>query len=270
LKQIESSALQDWRYRGFLLEQAVKQRLVGAAVLTALAAITLPLIFDTSRPPAVQVPEAIPMAPPQNEIAMPEPQTVPLPPDRPAGEPQSVDEMYKMEGDGAVDTSGAAQSPPVGASGNAVVDGAVVDQAAPDNAADVNDVAVDADQSAPAPVPVVAPAAPAKPVPVPPKAPVKTASAPPAPATKLDSHGVPESWVVQVAAMSDRKAADSLVAKLTLNGYSPFTRISRDSKGETIRVFVGPKLDKSQAQRLKQKLDREQGLQTMVKPFSPK
>ncbi|HQQ63953.1 MAG TPA: SPOR domain-containing protein, partial [Pseudomonadales bacterium] len=37
------------------MEQAVKQRLVGAAVLTALAVITLPLVFDTRRPETVRV-----------------------------------------------------------------------------------------------------------------------------------------------------------------------------------------------------------------------
>jgi DedD protein len=81
---------------------------------------------------------------------------------------------------------------------------------------------------------------------------------------------MPESWVVQVAAMSDRKKADALMADLKLKGYPAFFHISHDAKGDTIRIFVGPKLDKKQAISMKQKLDREMGLQTMVKPFSPR
>lgn len=255
LKRLESSALQ-YGLSGVSLEQAVKQRLVGAAVLTALAVITLPLIFDTSRPPVVQVPEAIPIAPQQPRITMPEPQPVELPAE--AGEPQPVGEMYTLDGENAGDTS-------------------VADQ---DKTAEVNETVVDPAQSVPAPEPAPAPVAPTKSEPVPPPAPApKTppkekpptvAKAPPtSPAAKLDTRGVPESWVVQVAAVTDRKKADSLVAQLTLEGHSAFTRSSRDSKGETIRVFVGPKMDKAQAQRIKKQIDSEHGYQSMVKPFSP-
>lgn len=212
------------------MEQAVKQRLVGAAVLTALAVITLPMVFDTERAPGVQVRETMPPAPTYPEIAINEPKPVALPEDRPAGDPVPVADMYKMDSEQAADTSDVAVGPVV-----------------------ANDQ------------PVTSPAQPAS---VP-----QASSLPPLPAApggKLDPTGVPESWVVQVAAMSDRSKADSLIAKLKLNGYAAFSHVSHDAKGDTIRVLVGPKLDKAQAVRMKQKLDREMGMQTMVKPFSPK
>ena len=70
--------------------------------------------------------------------------------------------------------------------------------------------------------------------------------------------------------MSDHNKADALIAKLKLNGYAAFAHTAHDSAGDTIRVFVGPKLDRAQAVKIKQKIDREMSLQTMVKPFSPK
>ena len=73
-----------------------------------------------------------------------------------------------------------------------------------------------------------------------------------------------------MAAMSDRSKADALIAKLKLNGYAAFAHTTHDSAGDTIRVFVGPKIDRTQAVKIKQKIDREMSLQTMVKPFSPK
>lgn len=212
------------------MEQAVKQRLVGAAVLAAIAVITLPMVFDAERPPGVQVQESIPPAPEFPAVTMPEPQPVQLPADRPAGDPVPVADMYQMNSE-----------PPAEAS------------VAPAPATT---------QSPPQPTPA-APAASTS----------ATTNLPPLPAApggKLDATGIPESWVVQVAAMSDRKKADSLIAKLKLNGYAAFAHTSHETVGDTIRVFVGPKLDKAQAVKMKQKLDREMGTQTMVKPFSPK
>jgi DedD protein len=213
------------------LEQAVKQRLVGAAVLTAIAVITLPMIFDTERPPGVQVQETMPPAPEYPAVAMPEPKPVELPADRPTADPVPVSDMYAMN----------------------------------------NDQQADADSVPATPATTSSAATPA--VANPKTASSSAASLPPLPAApggKLDASGIPESWVVQVAAMSDRSKADALIAKLKLNGYAAFAHTTHDSAGDTIRVFVGPKIDRAQAVKIKQKIDREMSLQTMVKPFSPK
>lgn len=93
---------------------------------------------------------------------------------------------------------------------------------------------------------------------------------PPAAGGKLSANGTPEGWVVQVAAMSDQKKIDTLMAGLKLRGHTVFTRTTPDNKGNKItRVYVGPKLDKAQALKIKQQIDSEQKLQTIVKPFSP-
>ena len=93
------------------MEQAVKQRLVGAAVLTAIAVITLPMIFDTERPPGVQVQETMPPAPQYPAVTMPEPKPVELPADRPTAEPVPVSDMYAMNNDQPADTDSAPATP---------------------------------------------------------------------------------------------------------------------------------------------------------------
>lgn len=207
------------------MEQAVKQRLVGAMVLAAIAAVTLPIIFDAERPLGVQVPETIPPAPTYAPVTVQPAQPVALPADRPTEEPTPVADMYAMNQD--VDTKPATVEP------------------------------VAAEQK---PSTAVAPAVPnGKSVPA-----VPTASG-----GKLNKHGTPEAWVVQVAAMSDQQKVDALVAELKLRGHTVFTRTTQDGAAKTTRVYVGPKLDKAQALKIKQRIDSEQKLQTMVKPFSP-
>lgn len=209
------------------MEQAVKQRLVGAMVLAAIAVVTLPIIFDAERPPAVQVPEVIPPAPEYPPVVVQPAQPVALPADRPTEEPVPVADMYAMSKD--ADTAPVTEPAPPVATGQK-------------------------------PTAAVAPAVPSgKSVP----------PVPPAPGGKLNQHGTPEAWVVQVAAMSDQKKVDTLVADLKLRGHTVFTRTTQDGNGRITRVYVGPKLDKAQALKIKQRIDSEQKLQTMVKPFSP-
>ena len=222
------------------MEQAVKQRLVGAAVLTALAVITLPMIFDTGRPPGVQVQETMPPAPEYPAVTTLEAKQVELPADRPTVEPVPVSDMYAMNNDQP--TEPAAPIPATTSASSSVAS---------------NSKPVSAASSSAKPSSTSSSAAGLPPLPA-------------APGGKLDASGIPESWVVQVAAMSDRSKADALIAKLKSNGYAAFAHTTRDSAGETIRVFVGPKIDRAQAVKIKQKIDREMSLQTMVKPFSPK
>ncbi|MCC7516783.1 MAG: SPOR domain-containing protein [Pseudomonadales bacterium] len=215
------------------MEQAVKQRLVGAAVLAAIALVTVPMIFDTERTAGVQVPESMPPMPVVTPIVTPEAQPVPLPADRPTPEPVPVADLYSADREPSTPITDDSP-PPV--------------------------------QAEPQPAKPLAPAASTNAAatnkkPIPP--------VPAAPGGKLNAHGTPEAWVVQVAALSDQKKINALVASLKLNGHTVFTRTTTDSKGKTTRVFVGPKLDKAQALKLKQQIDAEQKLNSMVKPFSP-
>ncbi len=220
--------------RWSLLEQAVKQRLVGVAVLAALAVITLPMVFDTERRPGVQVPEEMPPRPSINEVPVADP--VPVAPQADIAPSVPVDEMYGMSTDKAVPVPESELAQPSQPS------------VAPADAVSSTKPIPPANTAQPAPLPAV----------------------PPAPGGKLAANGAPEAWVVQVAAMSDKKKADALIAQLKLNGQAAFARTTHTDKGDTIRVFIGPKLDRAQAARIKQKVDKDLGLQTMIVPFAPK
>ena len=126
-----------------------------------------------------------------------------------------------------------------------------------------------AQQQAPAPVaPVVA-----KPVVVAPKPPVVTPaqSVAQAPAKldttqkRVDPNGLPISWSVQLVSLSNRASADNLQKTLRNQGYNAYVR----SSGGMNRVFVGPLLERAEADRLRDLLGKQQNLKGFVVRFQP-
>ncbi len=124
-------------------------------------------------------------------------------------------------------------------------------------------------QQAPAPVaPVVA-----KPVVVAPKPPVVTPaqSVAQAPAKldttqkRVDPNGLPISWSVQLVSLSNRASADNLQKTLRNQGYNAYVR----SSGGMNRVFVGPLLERAEADRLRDLLSKQQNLKGFVVRFQP-
>ncbi|TVT79068.1 SPOR domain-containing protein [Pseudomonas sp. H3(2019)] len=213
-----------------LLDNAYKQRMVGALVLVALAVIFLPMLFsreDEQRQVVVHAPAA-PQAPamPQVQIepvVVPEPQALPQ-------EPVPSDEEITAE---------QAPSKPV----------------AP---------------SAPiAPAPVVAKPVTPQPAPKPAAAPAQPiAAAPSKPDTsqsRVDANGLSVSWSVQLASLSSRESAESLQKTLRSQGYNAYIRTA-DGKN---RVFVGPLIERAEADRLRDLLGRQQNLKGFVVRFQP-
>ncbi|WP_222833279.1 SPOR domain-containing protein [Pseudomonas sp. SC3(2021)] len=130
-----------------------------------------------------------------------------------------------------------------------------------------------AEETAPA-----APIAPAAPVPAAPIAIAKPAAPPavakpiPAPAAKpdttqsrVDANGLSVSWSVQLASLSSRASAESLQKTLRSQGYNAYIR-SADGKN---RVFVGPLIERAEADRLRDLLSRQQNLKGFVVRFQP-
>lgn len=169
------------------LDKVVKQRMVGALVLVALAVIFLPMLFsreDELRQVQVEAPEAPGMPNlPQVQVEpvqVPEPQPLP-------DEPVAVQQVPALS---APSTPVAQVSTPVPAPAPAPA-------------------------STPVPVPTapkpVAPAAPpvSKPAPAPDPVAAVAAAKPVAP-SKVDVNGLPVSWSVQLASLSNRASADTL------------------------------------------------------------
>ncbi|MBA5979580.1 MULTISPECIES: SPOR domain-containing protein [Pseudomonas] len=216
-----------------LLDKAYKQRMVGALVLVALAVIFLPMLFsrqDEQRQVTVEAPSA-PQAPAVPQVQL-EPVAVPEPQALPQEPVPSDDEVAEQS----------APSMPIAA--------------------------------APAPAPTPAPAPAAKPVaPAPvakpaaaPAQPIAAAAAKPdTTQSRVDANGLSVSWSVQLASLSSREGAESLQKTLRSQGYNAYIR-SADGKN---RVFVGPLIERAEADRLRDVLSRQQNLKGFVVRFQP-
>ncbi|NYH07009.1 SPOR domain-containing protein [Pseudomonas moraviensis] len=217
-----------------LLDKAYKQRMVGALVLVALAVIFLPMLFsrqDEQRQVTVDAPAA-PQAPAVAQIQM---ETVAVP------EPQVLPQE------------------PVPS------DDEVAEQTAP-----AAPIASAAPAPAPAPAPVAKPVAPAPaPVAKPTTAPAQPIAAlsakPDITQSRVDANGLSVSWSVQLASLSSRASAESLQKTLRSQGYNAYIR-SADGKN---RVFVGPLIERAEADRLRDLLSRQQNLKGFVVRFQP-
>jgi DedD protein len=212
-----------------LLDKAYKQRMVGALVLVALAVIFLPMLFSRQDEQRQVVVDA-PTAP--HAPAVPQVQVEPVVVPEPQALPQE----------------------PVPS------DDEIAQQEAP-TAPFATAVPV-----APAPVAKPVAPAPAAKSTTPPTQPI--AAAPGKPDTtqsRIDANGLSVSWSVQVASLSSREGAESLQKDLRSQGYNAYIR-SSDGKN---RVFVGPLIERAEADRLRDLLDRQKKLKGFVVRFQP-
>ncbi|AWY43810.1 SPOR domain-containing protein [Pseudomonas putida] len=218
-----------------LLDKAYKQRMVGALVLVALAVIFLPMLFsrqDEQRQVTVDAPAA-PQAPAMAQVQV-QPVVVPEPQALPQ-EPVPSDEEVAQETP-AVPTTPVPTPAPAPAAKSAT-------------------------PPAPAPVPALAakPAtAPAQPITAAPGKPDTTQS-------RVDANGLSVSWSVQLASLANRESAEKLQKTLRSQGYNAYIR-SADGKN---RVFVGPLIERAEADRLRDLLNRQQNLKGFVVRFQP-
>jgi len=218
------------------LDKVIKQRMVGALVLVALAVIFLPMLFtkeDELRQVKVEAPAA-PAVP-----ALPQVQV----------EPVQVPEPQVIPDEGVAAQPQTAPSTPIAPAPSAPV------AAAPAPA-----------QEAPKPsTPVPAPAPASKPAAAPAPAVAAAKPAAPAQASKVDGNGLPVSWSVQLASLSNRASADSLQKTLRSQGYNAYVR-SADGMN---RVFVGPLIERAEAESLRDVISRQQKLKGFVVRFQP-
>ena len=199
-----------------VLDKGLKQRIVGALVLVALAVIFLPMLFsreDELRQVTVDAP-AMPDRPSMPDVAL-EPVVVP--------EPVAEDEVPPVEP--VPQTS----SEPIAAPTQPVAEPQVQAQAQP---------------------PVEAPT------------PTQAATKP---SSGLDANNLPVSWSVQLASLSSRAGAEKLQQTLRSGGYNAYIR-SFDGMN---RVFVGPVIERAEADRLRDLLNRQQNLKGFVVRFQP-
>lgn len=201
-----------------MLDKGLKQRMVGALVLVALAVIFLPMLLsreDEMRRVVVDVP-AMPQASSSAEIVV-EPAEV-VEPEQLPQELMPVEEVQPQ-------------------------------------------IVEVPEQPGPAPVPAVQP----KPKPEPAKTEQAVTVAPAKPEGRLDANNLPISWSVQLASLSSRGGAENLQKTLRSQGYNAYIRTFDGMN----RVFVGPLIERAEAERLRDQLNRQHKLSGFVVRFQP-
>ncbi|MDT3718337.1 SPOR domain-containing protein [Pseudomonas oryzihabitans] len=214
----------------------LKQRVIGALVLLALIIIFVPMLFsrqDDARKVVVETPPQ-PAAP-----------TVPSTEVQPVQTPEAP--PVEVVPDDPAKPLGKPQTPIAGTVGQAPVQNAPA--------------------SPPPAQPQAAPSAPvAKAAPTTaPAAPAATPAPAAKPDTRLGAANLPVSWSVQLASLSSRPSADALQAKLRSQGYNAYVRTADGMN----RVFVGPVIERSEADRLRDQLNKQNGVKGFVVRFQP-
>jgi DedD protein len=200
-----------------MLDKVLKQRMVGALVLVALAVIFLPMLLsreDEMRRVVVDAP-AMPQAPAAAEIIV-EPAEV-VEPEALPQEPVPVEEVEPQ----VVEVPEQPKPTPPPAVQSSKPESAKTEQAAS--------------------------ATPAK------------------PDARLDANSLPISWSVQLASLSSRGGAENLQKTLRSQGYNAYIRTFDGMN----RVFVGPLIERAEAERLRDQLNRQHKLSGFVVRFQP-
>jgi DedD protein len=201
------------------VDNLVKQRLVGALILVALAVVFWPIIFlpDTRERDDLRVP--VPDAPPVDLTPLPEPDN--------AGLRQGVEAQARAE----------------------TVDDVVFPDADDANA-----------PFEPAPLPIRADT-----IEEPDLATARETLTAPA----MDADGLPIAFSLQVATMGDKDRADALRDELVTAGYKGYVKRVRRDDRVLYRVLVGPKYSRDDLLPIKDAVDENWRVESMIIRYLP-
>lgn len=93
---------------------------------------------------------------------------------------------------------------------------------------------------------------------------VDSGPAPAADTPRLDQDGLPVGWGLQLASFRDERNAKALQADLIKDGYKVYIRRS-DS---LVRVYIGPEMQRSRLETLKESIKSKYSLDGMITRFS--
>lgn len=218
------------------MNDGLKQRLIGALVLTGIAVIFLPGFFKEQQLHQVDTRTQIPPKPSIATVVIDAPQPVldqPLPdPDRmylPDSDQPVMEDLQQVQAANTREPPQPASSSDVGGSGSGQ---AVSSVSSSSPEARVGESSSQESSSSVA-------------------------------ADALDA------WVVQVASLRSSKSAQSLRKQLQERGYKAYVRVAQTSQGEVSRVFIGPKVDKALAEAIKEEVDPAFKVNSLVLKFKP-
>lgn len=220
------------------MDNLVKQRVIGAVVLVALAVIFVPMLLDKPEDALGPVGSNLPAWPDQSVADRIEPLTLPEP-------PVEADPAQVVLDQPSADTAAAGDAALAEAVQQSDKTAAVTEPDAPAAEAVSNTPATETPATAPAPSQAPAPVA--QPAPA---------------ATKVLS-----GWVVQLAALSKQDNALALRERLRALGYTAFVEEIKTAKGMQYRVRVGPELERTNADNLRNRLEEQVKIKGIVMKY---
>ena len=192
------------------MDEHLKQRLVGASVLIALAVIFLPSFFQKTERVEINTRSQIPKAPFIEPIVINKPI-------KPAGVVvPTASELFQPAPSG-IDTKGLVEITPPAAK-----------KLTPEGA--IETPKIDA---------------------------------------RLNSRGVPLGWVIQVASFKSQVSAEKFVATLSKGNDKAYFKSAQTSQGQFYRVYLGPLIDKNQAVRRQQEINKIHRVKSQLLRFNP-
>ena len=216
------------------MNDGLKQRIIGALVLVALAIIFVPVLFDRERIAPVDRQTRIPPAPDILLEPLPEVARAPSPKDPSINEP--------LDGDLRIQDSPLARDEEMPPSTDSDVD--AEPSADPvQQRIGTEPPAGSQGRSVPKPTAFAVPAI----------APPDTDSA----------------WVLQVASYEHKQHAEALANELRTQGLNAFTKKVSTSAGERTRLFVGPDLSKQALLDVKASVDAKYRVNSLLMVYKP-
>lgn len=213
------------------MDDGLKQRLVGAVVLVAVAVIFVPSLFDNSGRRSVDLTTQVPPEP----VVVAEPLELPPPTPPPVVRPaKPLAENYPHIPESAPETDSTSPSP---------------------DPAPTSDHASQAATASPQPT--SSEAAIAEPT-------------PPAKEPVLNEEGIPNAWSIQVGSFKEAERAEAFLETIRSKGYARSYVHKGTAAGATVyRVFVGPKINRQTALDEKARLDKEFNISSLIVRFEP-
>ena len=214
------------------MDNILKQRLIGALILVALGVVFWPIIFVEPEGPG-----GLPGA------RIPPPPAVDTSPIEPP------------------DTAGLRQAPEVVAQREArAEEAAALAEAEPA-------VVLPEPEPAPEPVPEQATVAESEQRPVAEPTRSTRKAAPESP--QLDAQGIPVAWLLQVVSLSNKSRAESIRDDLIADGHKAYVKPIKSADRTLYRVYIGPKFERAQLERIQGEIDRQLGVKSLVARYVP-
>lgn len=86
---------------------------------------------------------------------------------------------------------------------------------------------------------------------------------------QLDAQGVPVAWLLQVVSVSSKSRAESIRDDLIADGHKAYVKPIKSADRTLYRVYIGPKFERAQLERIQGEIDRQLGVKSLVARYVP-